>query len=64
MVTMLGGKSQRGARRGPRERRPREVVLESGIRLHDVLYTLSGKVDRRAYPGTHRSGHGPSTGSW
>lgn len=30
---------------------PVRVMLESGIELDDVLYTLRGKVDRRAYPG-------------
>jgi hypothetical protein len=30
---------------------PVKVMLESGIELDDVLYTLKGKVDRRAYPG-------------
>jgi hypothetical protein len=30
---------------------PVKVMLESGITLDDVLYTLKGKVDRRAYPG-------------
>ncbi len=29
---------------------PVKVMLESGITLDDVLYTLKGKVDRRAYP--------------
>jgi hypothetical protein len=29
---------------------PVKVMLESGIKLDDVLYTLKGKVDRRAYP--------------
>ena len=28
-----------------------KVMLESGIELDDVLYTLRCKVDRRAYPG-------------
>jgi len=30
---------------------PVRVMLESGIKLDDVLYTLKCKVDRRAYPG-------------
>jgi hypothetical protein len=30
---------------------PVKVMLESGIKLDDVLYTLRCKVDRRAYPG-------------
>ena len=30
---------------------PVKLMLESGIELDDVLYTLKGKVDRRAYPG-------------
>ena len=30
---------------------PVNVMLESGIELDDVLYTLRCKVDRRAYPG-------------
>jgi len=30
---------------------PVRVMLESGIELDDVLCTLRGKVDRRAYPG-------------
>jgi hypothetical protein len=29
---------------------PVKVMLESGIELDDVLYTLKGKVDRRTYP--------------
>jgi len=29
---------------------PVKVMLESGIELDDVLYTLRGKVDRRTYP--------------
>ena len=30
---------------------PVRVMLESGIELDDVLYTLKSQVDRRAYPG-------------
>jgi hypothetical protein len=29
---------------------PVKVMLESGIELDDVLYTLKSQVDRRAYP--------------
>jgi hypothetical protein len=31
--------------------RPVKAILESGIELDDVPYTLRGNVDRRAYPG-------------
>jgi hypothetical protein len=30
---------------------PVKVMLESGIELYNVLYTLKGKIDRRAYLG-------------
>jgi len=33
---------------GMEDVRPVRVMLESGIELDDVLYTLRGKVDRRA----------------
>src|SRR5262249_40418577 len=60
----IGDESQRGARRGIEDVGPVKVMLESGIELDDVLYTLKGKIDRRAYLGNTALGHGPSTGSW